>query len=98
MKMLYIIREKGHELALSTALAMNQSGSGQAQPVRRTQITLLLIHDAVLTGTDALKGLEAFALREDVEARGVGARCNVPLRDYDGMLELIFESDKIITW
>jgi sulfur relay protein TusB/DsrH len=87
MKLLHIIREKGHELALSTALAQSTGG---------TQVILLLIHDAVLTNRDSLKGLEAFALKEDVEARGV--EVTYPLLDYDGMLELIFRTDKVITW
>ena len=90
MKILHIIRDKGHELALSTALA-------QATDLAQ-KVTLLLIHDAVLTRAETLKGLETFALKDDVEARGVGARCNVPLLDYEGMLGLVFESDKVITW
>ncbi|HHT9152427.1 MAG TPA: DsrH/TusB family sulfur metabolism protein [Candidatus Hypogeohydataceae bacterium YC40] len=40
--------------------------------------------------------MEVFALKDDVEARGVKA--SYPLLDYEGMLRLIFESDKVITW
>ena len=94
MKILHIIRDKGHELAISTALAQaTLGGQGIAQ-----EVAILLIHDAVLTNSDTLKGLKVFALKDDVEARGVGARCNVPLLDYKGMLGLVFESDRVITW
>ncbi|HLA37502.1 MAG TPA: DsrH/TusB family sulfur metabolism protein [Candidatus Brocadiales bacterium] len=93
MKILHIIRDKGHELALSTALA-------QATDLTQ-KVALLLIHDAVLTRAETLKGLEVFALKDDVEARGVGDVVRLrrmPLLDYNGMLELIFESDKVIAW
>ena len=88
MKILHIIRDKGHELALSTALAQSTDIS--------QKVTLLLIHDAVLTRAETLKGLETFALKDDVEARGV--KSEYPLLDYKGMLGLVFESDRVITW
>ncbi|HHT9132375.1 MAG TPA: DsrH/TusB family sulfur metabolism protein [Candidatus Tripitaka californicus] len=93
MKILHIIREKGHELAISTALAQSTEAS--------QKVTLLLIHDAVLTRAETLKGLETFALKDDVEARGVGDVVRLrrmPLLDYKGMLGLVFESDRVITW
>ncbi len=89
MKILHIIREKGHELALSTAQTQSTTGSEQ-------EVTILLIHDAVLTETSETKGLEVFALKDDVEARGT--RVSYPLVDYNGMLKMIFESDRVITW
>ncbi|HHT9119843.1 MAG TPA: DsrH/TusB family sulfur metabolism protein [Candidatus Hypogeohydataceae bacterium YC41] len=92
MKILHIVREKGHELALSTALSQSINEGIQ-------KVTVLLIHDAVLTNKDSaalLGGMEVFALKDDVEARGVKA--SYPLLDYEGMLRLIFESDKVITW
>ncbi|MEK7822054.1 MAG: DsrH/TusB family sulfur metabolism protein [Planctomycetota bacterium] len=88
MKILHIIRDKGHELALSTALAQSTDIS--------QKVTLLLIHDAVLTRAETLKGLETFALKDDVEARGV--KSEYPLLDYKGMLGLVFESDRVVTW
>lgn len=92
LKILHIIREEGHELALSTALAQaTRGGQGVVQ-----EVALLLIHDAVLTNSDTLKGLKVFALKDDVEARGV--RSEYPLLDYKGMLGLVFESDRVVTW
>ena len=88
MKILHIVREKGHELAISTALAQSTEAS--------QKVTLLLIHDAVLTKADIAKCLEVFALKDDVEARGV--KVLYPLLDYKGMLGLVFESDRVITW
>ncbi len=89
MKILHIIKDKSHELALATARAQSLTGGAQ-------KVAMLFIHDGVLTQADALGGLEAFALKDDVEARGVTV--SYPLVDYQGMLRLIFESDKVITW
>lgn len=109
MKILHIIREKEHELALSTALAQAVSASGglsvSGGQGGERKVILLLIHDGVLTQANSLKeavsatgerALEVFALKDDVEARGINVP--YPLLDYEGMLRLIFESDKVITW
>ncbi|MFQ5862869.1 MAG: hypothetical protein ACE5IC_07075 [Candidatus Brocadiales bacterium] len=91
MKTLHIIKEKDHALAISTAV--DQAG----QPsVAENSLTILLIHDAVLTTEDSLKGLRAVVLRDDAVARAV--KPPYPSVDYAGMLKLIFDSDKVICW
>src|SRR3989338_5395256 len=82
MKILHIIRDKGHELAISTALAQaTLGGQGISQ-----EVAILLIHDAVLTNSDTLKGLKVFALKDDVEARGVGGPLKPPPPPHTKML------------
>lgn len=88
MKILHVIKEKDHYLALSTALGQREDSSND--------ITLLLIHDAVLTREDSLKGLKVLALKDDAEARGT--KPTYPLVDYQEMLKLIFDSEKVICW
>jgi sulfur relay protein TusB/DsrH len=88
MKILHVIKEKDHDLALSTALGQREDSSND--------ITLLLIHDAVLTREDSLEGLKVLALKDDAGARGI--KPVFPLIDYQEMLKLIFDSDKVICW
>ncbi len=95
MKTLHIIREKDHALAISTA--RDQAGPASAAG---NELTVLLIHDAVLTGEDSLGGLSVtvtvMALEDDAAARAVESP--YPSIDYDGMLKLVFDSDKVICW
>ncbi|MEE9514696.1 MAG: hypothetical protein V3V54_01575 [Candidatus Brocadiales bacterium] len=93
MKTLHIIREKDHALAISTA--RDQAGPASAAG---NELTVLLIHDAVLTGEDSLGGLSAtvMTLKDDAAARAVESP--YPSIDYDGMLKLVFDSDKVICW
>lgn len=95
MKTLHIIREKDHALAISTA--RDQAGPASAAG---NELAVLLIHDAVLTGEDCLGGLNAtvtvMALKDDAAARAVESP--YPSIDYDGMLKLVFDSDKVICW
>ncbi|MEE9200091.1 MAG: DsrH/TusB family sulfur metabolism protein [Candidatus Brocadiales bacterium] len=97
MKTLHIIREKDHALAISTA--RDQAGPASAAG---NELAVLLIHDAVLTGEDRLGGLSAtvtvtiMVLKDDAAARAVESP--YPSIDYDGMLKLVFDSDKVICW
>ncbi len=91
MKTLHIIKEKDHALAISTAREQAEQSS-----MAENDLTILLIHDAVLTAGDSLKGLRAMVLKDDAAARAV--ELPYPSVDYDGMLRLIFEADKVICW
>ncbi len=93
-KILHIIREKDHTLAASAV--RDQAGLLPASE----NLTVLLIHDAVLTTEDSLKelgaGVSVMMLKDDAAARGVNPP--YPTVDYNGMLELIFDSEKVICW
>lgn len=91
MKTLHIIKEKDHALAVSTARDL----AGQPSATEN-DLTILLIHDAVLTAEDSLKGLRVMVLKDDAAARAV--ELPYPSVDYNGMLKLIFDSDKVICW
>jgi sulfur relay protein TusB/DsrH len=96
MKILHVIKTKDHALAAATV--RDQAGLLSASE----NLTVLLIHDAVLTTEDSLKELGAGAnvsvimLKDDAAARGVNPP--YPTVDYNGMLELIFDSEKVICW
>ena len=60
---------------------------------REGEATVLLIHDAVLRDCG---GGRVYACKADVEARG--AATSHQLLDYDGILDLILEHDKVICW
>ncbi len=92
MKTLHVIKEKNHALAISTAV--DQAGKNSA--AGNGHLAVLLIHDAVLTAEDRLKGLETVVLKDDAAARAV--ELPYPSIDYDEMIKLIFDSDKVICW
>ncbi len=93
-KILHIIREKDHTLAASAV--RDQAGLLPASE----NLTVLLIHDAVLSAEGSLKelgaGVSVIMLKDDAAARGVNPP--YPTVDYNGMLELIFDSEKVICW
>ncbi|MFQ5956957.1 MAG: hypothetical protein ACE5KK_04220 [Candidatus Brocadiales bacterium] len=91
MKTLHIIKEKDHVLAISTVREQAEQSS-----MAGNDLTVLLIHDAVLTEEDRLKGLGVMVLKDDAAARSVEPP--YPSVDYDGMLKLVFDSDKVICW
>ena len=55
---------------------------------------LILIQDAVLL--DPPEGVKAYVLGEDADRAGV--RTDLERIDYPAMVDLIFESDSVITW
>ncbi len=96
MKILHVIKERDHALAVSTV--RDQAGLFPAAE----NVTVLLIHDAVLGAEDTLRELGAGAnvsiimLKDDAAARGVDSP--YPSADYNRMLKLIFDSEKVICW
>ncbi len=58
---------------------------------RENEVALLLLHDAVYMQPE----LKAYACKKDAEARGVtGHECV----DYDRIVEMLFEYDKVVSW
>ncbi|MEW6034857.1 MAG: hypothetical protein AB1603_08415 [Chloroflexota bacterium] len=86
MKVLHLVRELGDDRAISTLLRQCEEGH---------EITVVLLHDAVL---DQLKeeGCRVLACEDDVRARG--GRAGWPTVDYEGVVRLLFEADRVICW
>ncbi len=58
---------------------------------KENEVAILLLHDAVYAKPD----LTAYACAKDAEARGVkGHECV----DYDRIVEMLFEYDKVVSW
>ncbi len=83
-KILHLMRKRGDELALKTVERQS----------RDNQVTCLLLHDATLSPPQL--SIPCYALKEDVEARGISL--DIPLIDFGRFVELIFEHDSVICW
>ncbi len=68
----------------------------KSQAKMAREVTLLLIHDAVLIEPNLINNFKIFACSDDVKARGI----NTPFctLDYKQMLKLIADCDKAICW
>lgn len=85
MKVLHIVRELQDQRALETAVTQHKQGH---------QVTLLLLHDAVLDRID-FPG-RVLACADDVRARGNNS--NYLTVDYDHIVAAIFDHDRVISW
>lgn len=85
MKILHIIRHIRDDRALGIAQAQRRGGH---------QVTLLLLHDAVLSRVQ--HGGEVLACEDDVLARG--GRTGLETVNYDEMARMIFEHDQVVSW
>ncbi|MGE5619183.1 MAG: DsrH/TusB family sulfur relay protein [Sphingomonadaceae bacterium] len=85
MRALHILRSMEDERALATALS-----HAADHPT-----SLLLLQDAVLARVDGFPG-PVYASAEDVAARGKGGTFREV--DYEAIVNLIFEHDRVITW
>lgn len=85
MKILHLIRELQDRRALETAAAQSKQGH---------QVTLLLLHDAVLDRIDLSSRVLACA--DDVQARGGNSRYLT--LDYGQIVAAIFDNDRVISW
>lgn len=85
MKILHIVRSLDDSRALQTAAAHRELGH---------EVTLLLLHDAVLSRI-AFPG-PVHACADDVRARG--GHCSFPTVDYDTVVRLLFEHDRVVSW
>ena len=66
----------------------------QEQRRRGCDVTLLLLHDAVLRGSPAEEWV--VACRDDALARG--SRTKARTVDYDEIVGMMFEADKVVCW
>ena len=78
-----MVRKKGDTYPMEIAAAQKAAGD---------EVKVLLMQDAVLS----CKGDQmSFCCKEDAEARGVGCGNQV---DYDGIVKMIFEADRVMNW
>lgn len=84
MKTLYLIRR----IADREAFLMMSQG-------QHHQLTCVFIQDGCWN-REPPPVASCYALKEDVEARGIDSP--FPLVDYPGLLELIFEHEAVATW
>lgn len=85
MKILHIVRDM--EEALPLQVAGEQQGQGH-------DVTLLLLHDAVLRRV-SFPG-PVIACEDDLAARGVEGR--YPAVDYRGIVQAILDHERVISW
>jgi sulfur relay protein TusB/DsrH len=85
MKVLHIIRNNDDLLARRII--------EEIQNLDHPDQALLMIQDGVYVRPGTLR---AFACADDVRARGV--ETDLELVDYDRIVEMVFEYDKVITW
>lgn len=85
MKVLHVIRSNDDRIA--------QEMIEEIGRLADIDQTLLLIQDGVYIRQE---GLHAFACADDVAARGVAT--DASLVDYDRIVDMILESDRVITW
>ncbi len=86
MRILHIVKTKYDTLAFS--MAKEQALSND--------VSTLLLHDAVLIDKGKLNGLKVFAGKDDVLARGIETQCQ--LLNYQEIVSLIFDNEKVISW
>lgn len=86
MRILHIVKTKNDTLAFS--IAKEQATSND--------VSVLLLHDAVLIDKGKLNGLKVFACKDDVLARGIETQCKQV--DYQEIVNFIFDNEKIISW
>lgn len=84
MKILHLVKQV-NDLYAHEAMG-NQRGENQ--------VTCVLTQDATLSVPKL--DVPIFALKEDVQARG--ATVNVPLVDFDQLVDMVFEHDAVTCW
>ena len=84
-KILHIIKDLNEPVAID--IAKKQADTNE--------IGLLFIHDAVL-GDLSSDFAKVYALDADIQARNLNVDADIV--DYGGMVQLLFEYDKIISW
>ncbi len=85
MKFLHILRSLDDARAVETARAQREMGH---------DVALLLLHDAVLARPAFPGPISACA--DDVIARG--GHCAYSTVDYDGVIRLMAEHDRVVSW
>jgi sulfur transfer complex TusBCD TusB component (DsrH family) len=83
MKVLHMVRKKADSYPMDIAAAQKAAGD---------EVKVVLLQDAVLS----CKGdAGTFCCKEDAEARGVGCGTQV---DYNTIVKMIFEADRVVNW
>ncbi len=85
MKILHIVRDMEEALPLRVAVEQQEQGH---------QVTVLLLHDAVLRRV-SFPG-PVLAAEDDLAARGVEGR--YPSVDYRGIVQAILEHERVVSW
>ncbi|MDO8531150.1 MAG: hypothetical protein Q7T26_03130 [Dehalococcoidia bacterium] len=85
MRILHILRSLDDARAVETACAQREQGH---------DVALMLLHDAVLA-RPAFPG-PVSACADDVRARG--GHCAYPTVDYDAIVRMMFEHDRVVSW
>lgn len=86
MRILHMIKNKHDTIAFM--IAKKQASTND--------VSILLLHDAILVDRSQLNGLKVFACKDDVLARGIKTQCQ--LVDYPGIVNLIFDNERVISW
>lgn len=84
MKILHLIK-RVNDLYAQAAIQAQQG---------ENQTSCVLIQDATLSVPEL--NVPVFALKEDVQARGGSP--NVPLIDFDQLVDMLFEHDAVVCW
>jgi sulfur relay protein TusB/DsrH len=84
VKILHLLRTADDIRASRTIMTFERLGAEQ---------TLVMVQDGVYS---QVLDFPAYACAEDVSARGIDVA--LELIDYDRIVEMIFEHDRVITW
>lgn len=86
MRILHIVKNKHDTLALSIA----------KEQALANDVSVLLVHDAVLIDNSPINSLKVFACKDDVLARGGGIQYRQV--DYTEIVNLVFDNEQVISW
>ena len=91
-KILHILKEPHSPLALE--MIKEESKNPQQE------VLILLIQEAVRKAVPFNNSVKTYVLKEDLEERGLTppAGLNSTCINYQGMLDLIYQASKIVTW
>lgn len=91
-KILHILKEP------QTPIAMEMIRQEAKKPDH--EVMILLIQEAVKKALPMNDTLKTYILKEDLEDRGLTSPPNTQYTciNYQGMLDLIYQADKVVTW
>ncbi len=92
LKILHILKEP------QTPIALEMIRQEAKKPDQ--EIMILLIQEAVKKTLPMNDSLKTYILKEDLEERGLTSSPNTQYTciNYQGMLDLIYQADKVVTW
>jgi len=91
-RILHILKESHTPIALEIIR--------QEAKVPQQEVIILLIQEAVTKAQPLNNSLKTYVLKEDLEERGLTSppKGDYRLIDFQGMLDLLYRVDKIVTW